>query len=116
LAAVLLIGCGNKPPPPLSIKGKVVGIPVKSLEGLSLRFWPQQAGTDQSLLAVCQPDGSFTLECQPGTYKVTITPRIIGTGPPPPPDFPEIYMDSTKTPLEVTVREGDTQEKVLNVK
>lgn len=57
------------------------------------------------------PDGNFFLVLVPGTYKVTVKVKGVQQAPPRGKQFkpliPPKYADPEKTPLTVTVKEGD---------
>jgi hypothetical protein len=121
LVALCLPGCGQKAPQQVPVKGKVIFADRKSLDGATIRFWPQDAKISQSPSASCSGDGTFSLDCPPGSYKVTVTPRPpVGKAAAPPPQaaaagIPSKYRDSIQTPLRVTVTEEDAEEKVLKL-
>jgi hypothetical protein len=114
-------GCGKSAAPKVvTVRGKVICAQVKTLEGATVRFWPQDAKITLTPSAKCQPDGTFTMDCPAGNYKVTVAARpAVNAGVPPPQGqgaaIPMRYQDSIQTPLQVTVVEGDAEEKVLKL-
>jgi hypothetical protein len=72
--------------------------------------------------AACQADGTFSLDCPPGSYKVTVTPpKGLGRGALPPTSksgaaIPEAYRDAVKTSLRAEVPAGGTDDLVLELK
>jgi hypothetical protein len=121
LGLLLALGCGTKPMPQVSVNGKVVGL--KDAENVTVRLWPEGRSQGGSTVpaAVCRADGSFTVTCEPGTYKVTLS-RPLPAGQFATPKqadaesaIPPRYQDSLNTPLQITVGENETQEKILKI-
>ena len=85
-----------------------------------MRFWPEQAGI-RSPSAICRADGTFSLECSAGSYRVTVTPRKpLGTAALPGPqapgsEIPARFQDGALTPLRVTIVENDSDEKIVRL-
>lgn len=132
LAAVLVLaGCAGPPPePPVAASGKLVGYRGKSAEGVVVSLWPQDDPRGAVKSALCKADGTFSLECVPGAYKVTVMPRKpVGKGAAPGPQgpgtapapsgqdalIPEMYQSSVKTNLRVTVPAGGTGDLVVDL-
>jgi hypothetical protein len=118
---MLAAGCGKDPPPTLvSVKGKVIGYNGQSVKGAKVSLWPQYSESTHVRLAVCEEDGSFSLECPKGLYKVTVTPARVGVAAVPGPSsdggpIPERYQDSRKTPLQAHVLETGLEEVVFKL-
>lgn len=123
LLTIFSLGCGGKvQPKPVPVRGKVVGIETKSLGKVTVIFWPEDTKTNRGGSAVCEADGSFYLQCLPGSYKVTISPiRPLGATAPPAPQTPEStiptrYQNEMTTTLLVKVPETGRDDIVLNLK
>jgi hypothetical protein len=118
-ACWLLPGCSNPPPPPqpVEVKGHVsLPATIKPDTYLLLLFHPAdktaRAGRPEALIGA---DGSFTVQCIPGKYQVTITAIGTGGGATGGPaagnlpgtlqqlGIPAKYFSPATTPLEVTV-------------
>lgn len=139
LLCVLVAGCGKKAPPdPVEVKGRVddtkkVGTP------FLLVFHPQDESNrrHRPTVEAAAKTGSFTLECLPGRYKVTLAqpqgpaqeggPATLPPETQPPktiistPKLPDWiiqagYTDPQKTPWEIEVPEGGTTDLVLPLK
>jgi hypothetical protein len=120
------IGCRKKEALPVPIKGKVVfpnGSPVKNL---IITFHPQENDNKRGklLTKVLDAEGTFSGECQPGEYKVTLASLPVSSGGPGGPggatggtvgrapgetprgEIPEIYLAPATTKWTVTVPPG----------
>lgn len=132
-ACALAAGCGKpKPPEPVTVEGKVVGIDGKPLTGLVLTFHPQEDVNKASRPSahLGQKDGSFRLDCIPGRYKATLTPvprqfgAEPGSGPGPgpiglpklPEGLPRKYLSATDSDLTVDVPAEGARNLVLQLK
>jgi hypothetical protein len=131
LAAVLVAsGCAGKPPPPplVTVNGKLVhhNEPVPLV---LLTFVPTDPGSGARPQAASQADGSFTVRCPRGGYKVTLAP-VPQAGAAPPADggpladpgkpgrlraIPPAYRDPDSTPLRVDVPDAGKDGVVLEV-
>jgi hypothetical protein len=128
---LLLAGCGNKPkPPPLvTVKGKIV-CRGKPMPAVLIKFWPRQANAQRRPVdTVSGPQGEFSLSCPTGTYRVTVMnipvssagpglaqgPGGVGSLERPAVIVPAIYGDRVDTPLTVEVPEGGTDQVVITV-
>jgi hypothetical protein len=138
LCLVPVAGCSKPPPPaPVPVKGKVVFADGKPVKGVVLSFHPDDEATKSGRLPSAPlDDGSFSFECLPGRYKVTLTLIPKGPGgtgadgpgsvPPPPPQSgppkdPKApllapYASPTSTPLTIEVPPGGSSDLVLTVK
>jgi hypothetical protein len=123
LAIIFFLGCGGKvQPKPVPVRGKLVGIETKSVGKVTVIFWPEDTKTNRGGGAVCEADGSFFLECLPGSYKVTISSiRPLGATAPPVPQTPESaipvrYQNELTTTLTVHVPEKGKEDIVLSLK
>ena len=75
LLLLFLTGCGANPrPKPVSVQGKVVRPSGKSIGPAIVIFWPEDSKNNNGAGAVCEADGSFKVQCIPGSYKVTVSP------------------------------------------
>jgi hypothetical protein len=131
LAALLVAsGCGGKPPPPplVTVNGKLVH-KQEPVPLVLLTFVPTDPRSGVRPQAASQPDGTFTLQCPPGSYKVTLAP-VPQAGAAPPGDaapladpakpgrlraIPAAYRDPDNTPLRVEVPDGGKDGVVLEV-
>jgi hypothetical protein len=133
LSALVLtmFGCAAKPPPAVLVKGSVVrgGQP---LENIVIRFWPVDPALQEKIKtpeAATGSDGTFSLSCPPGKYRVTLFAAPIPGGPPPnqggpvgPPspsvtttELPPQIADRGQTPLEVEIQSSGNDNVVLSV-
>jgi hypothetical protein len=118
---ILLAGCGASRPKAVWVHGKVIGPKGKSLGSAVIIFWPEDSKNNPAANAVCETDGSFSLQCLPGNYKATVTPvrPKAATAPPPPhgPEsaIPDQYQNELKTPLTVKVPETGVDDVVLKL-
>jgi hypothetical protein len=122
MAALVLVGCARpKVEPPVPVTGKLVGYRGKSAEGVVVSFWPEATSGGAVKSALCKADGTFSLQCPQGSYKVTLVPRnLVGqmaASAPQNPDspIPEAYQNSLKTPLRATVPAGGTDKLTLKL-
>jgi hypothetical protein len=129
MLAVVFLGCKKAPLESLPVKGKVTTSSGRSLEGFKITFWPQSPDVKRVASDLLKADGSFSLECPKGTYKVTLVPpggptTGVGGGasnsalPSPKQDHPAVpaaYQDSTKTPWTVDVLAADNDKIVLAI-
>jgi hypothetical protein len=119
-AACALCACSAKPTPALpkeTVEGQVQaqGRPVPFV---LVAFYPQDPGDANRYDGAADKDGSFSVQCPPGSYKVTITPLPVGVGGNPGAgalagahakglkEIPAPCRNRTDTPLKVDVPEG----------
>jgi len=119
-AACALCGCSGKPTPALpkdTVEGKVQaqGRPVPFV---LVTLYPQDQGDAKRYDGAADKDGSFSVQCPAGSYKVTITPLPVGVGGNPgagplagadakgPKEIPAACRKRSDTPLKVDVPEG----------
>jgi hypothetical protein len=122
IIVVLVAGCGRDLPiKSVTVRGKVVGRPGKSVGPAAVIFWPENSKKNPGGTAACETDGSFSLECLPGKYRVTVSPiRPKGATAPPPPQgsearIPTKYQNALSTPLIVNVPETGADNIILNL-
>jgi hypothetical protein len=127
-------GCGGKAgtKPPAAVKGRVLRNGEPLARSVVLTFYPleEESGIKGTASAVtAENDGSFSVECVPGTYKVTISPIPTGRGNPaggnktPAPGAPKPlegefsggYLSANSTPLQAVVPEGGTENLELQI-
>jgi hypothetical protein len=123
VVALFLPGCGSAPrPKSVSVYGKVVGPSGKSVGPATVTFWPEDSKNNQGAGAVCEADGSFHLQCIPGSYKATVSPiRPKGATTAPPPQgseslIPTRYQNELTTTLTVKVPATGSDSVILNLK
>lgn len=123
LGLVLLTGCGSGPrPKPVSVQGKVVGPKGKLVGPAVIMFWPENSKINKAASAVCEADGSFSLQCLPGNYKLTLSPvRPKGATAAPRSHgsdsaIPDFYQNQLTTPLTLNVPETGVDGITLNLK
>jgi len=121
--ALALAGCRGKVETPLvAVKGKVLGYRGRSVEGVTVTFWPQDAPSSAVKTAICRADGGFSLECPPGTYKVTASPsRGLGQAAVPKPQeersaVPPKYQSQVTTTLKVVVPVDGAENVLLDLR
>jgi len=76
VALLLASACSEKPLSPVTVKGQVKREDGKPLPPISLAFHPQER-TNRRNMPTTIPDakdGTFTVQCLPGKYKVTLAP------------------------------------------
>ncbi len=97
----------------VSIQGQV-SYQDKPITSGALTFFPTQG---RPTPAVISQDGSYDCQLPPGKYRVTVTVGVkLPTGwkegnrlPPPDPILPQRYTSRVKTPLRVTVADGQSE-------
>jgi hypothetical protein len=129
--AGLLCGCTRNPPrapPPVAVKGKILNQKKEPLALALVSFWPQQRTdptTPEHYDGGTEKDGTFSLNCPPGEYKVTVTrlpTSATSGGLTATPggsllkDVPPQYAEARDTPWTVNVPEGGTDSVLLTVK
>jgi hypothetical protein len=130
-ACCLLSGCGKPPPPePVEVKGRVI-LPAEVKPGtfLLLQFHAaDETARGSRSDGRIEEDGTFTVQCIPGKYRVAIT--AVGTGgdaaagptvgnpaiSPQQLGIPAAYGRPTTTPLEVVVPPEGRRDVELVVK
>jgi hypothetical protein len=133
LLALAVAGCA-KPEVPVPVKGKVVDErPGRQPAQLVVTFHPQDELNKGSLpSAVTTKEGTFSLTCLRGRYKVTLAAPPTGhghadpaagggPGPAPAPGkppaaVPPAYQAPERTPLEVAIPEIGKDDLVLTVR
>jgi hypothetical protein len=104
------------------VQGKVVGPKGKSVGPAVIMLWPENSKNNKAASAVCEADGSFSLQCLPGNYKLTVSPiRAKGATTAPLPHgsesaIPDFYQNELTTPLSLTVPETGVDGVTLNLK
>jgi hypothetical protein len=123
LIAVIFTGCGRNPDPKLvQVHGKVVGPKDKPIGQVVLILWPENSKKNSGASAVCEADGSFSLQCFPGNYKATVNPiRPKGGTPTHQSDgsafmIPALYQNELTTTLTLKVPETGADSIVLKLK
>src|SRR5262249_47881770 len=67
LGMVFLFGCASeRHPKSIWVHGKVVGRNGKSVGHAVLILWPENSKINSGAGAVCEDDGTFTVQCLPG--------------------------------------------------
>ena len=125
----LLAGCKDKPPEPVSIKGKVQYEDGKPVSEMVLTFHPMdETNKNTRPVQVTDKKGNFSIPCVKGRYKVTLAalpkgPAGGGAGGPSGGFTPgadsgpkNIYRDPQKTPWLIDVPEKGKVDIVLTVK
>jgi hypothetical protein len=123
LAAIMLIGCNNTPPPkPVKITGKVQYANGKPVTGMVLTFNPREEinKNDRPIFVLQGTDGRFEIECLPGKYKVTMVPipsnpGSMGNIQLPPTKEPEKGKTSPQQMLLNNFRSPDTSPWEINI-
>ena len=125
--AGFIIGCGDSIDTAV-VKGQVV-MEGKPLDGVMVYFMPDPEKGTEGGMSTCITDGDGRFEMQYGwegtqggavigwhcvTLEDFVSENYRGSGKPPAPRVPTIYMDPSKTPLKVEVKEGE-QEVLLEV-
>jgi len=122
LAMVFILGCGSgRHPKSVWVHGKVVGRNGKSIGQAVLILWPENSKINSGAGALCEDDGTFTVQCLPGNYKVTVSlVRPKGATAPPPHQsesgIPDRYQNELTTTLTLKVPETGAENIVLNLK
>jgi len=123
LGMVFIVGCGgNRGPKAVTVKGKVVGPTDKSVGPAVVILWPVNSTHNSGGNAVCDSDGSFSLQCLPGSYKATVTPiRPKGDTTAPRPHGPDSaipsqFQNELTTTLTVIVPEEGADNVTLSLK
>jgi hypothetical protein len=125
MLAVALGGCGKsaEPPPQVEVKGKVLKKASKQpVAWVAVVFHPHDALGSASYQGGTAKDGSFSLRCPAGKYRVTISPLPLqghASGPaevaaPGKSGDPfDRYRNPEMTPLKVEIPTGGTSDLVI---
>jgi len=123
LVVILLAGCSHNPDPkPVQVYGKVTGPKDKPIGLAVIIFWPENSKKNSGASAVCEADGSFSLQCFPGNYKATVSPiRAKGGTPTHQSDgsafmIPALYQNELTTPFTLKVPDTGADNIVLKLK
>ena len=115
-------GCQKPPAPaPVPVKGKVVLASGKPVKGLVMSFHPDDEATKSGRMpSVLLPDdGSFSVECLPGRYRVTFDalPQAAGSAATAGPGTASAPVGSVepKDPKALIARAADPSKKSLTV-
>jgi hypothetical protein len=111
---LLLAGCLSSGQAPSSVVTGKVTLAGAPLTAGSVLF---MTDAGQAATAELGPDGAYTVKCQPGSFKVAVTPPPpvdplsvpAGTAPAPSnqPAIPRKYQDLGSSGLAIDVKEGD---------
>jgi hypothetical protein len=124
MLAVALGGCGKsaEPPPQVEVKGKVLKASKKPVAWVAVVFHPHDAVGSASYRGGTAKDGSFSLRCPAGKYRVTVTPLPLkgqASGPaevadPGKSGSPfDLYQNPESTPLKVEIPAGGKSDLVI---
>ena len=112
VALMLMWGCSDADYNPCSLSGKVT-VDEQPLDGGSLLLLTEDG---QVSGAPVKADGTYTLECKPGTYKIAVAPLEVivgadgvplsGVKPTSSIEIPKKYQDVGTSNLEVVVTNG----------
>jgi hypothetical protein len=123
LVVILLSGCGRNPDPKLvQVHGKVVGPKDKLIGPAVIILWPENSKKNSGASAVCEADGSFSLQCFPGNYKATVSPIRPKGGTPTHQSagsafvISALYQNELTTPFTLKVPETGADDIVLKLK
>jgi hypothetical protein len=126
LLGVMLLGCKQRPPAAVAIKGKAQYEGGKPVAEMILTFHPlDESNKNTRPVQVTDKQGNFSLTCVKGRYKVTLAavPKGPAGGGPsggnvpgPDSDINNAYRDREKTPWLVDVPESGKENIVLTVK
>jgi hypothetical protein len=127
-AACALCGCSGRPvqAPKETVEGQVLaqGRPVPFV---MVTFYPQDPADAEHYYGAADKDGSFSVQCPAGGYKVTVTPLPVGAGGSPGngalagadakgmKEIPAACRSRTDTPLKEDVPQGGKKEVKLNL-
>jgi hypothetical protein len=122
--AVFVVGCGTKPPPtPVEVKGKLVDAKGKGVPDMVVTLNPagEENKAGPRLTRPTGKDGSFSGQCWPGPYKVTVSGIPTGPGHSPgggPPGVPAEIKGRPMQPAQdtVTVPEGGTDSLTIQLR
>jgi hypothetical protein len=136
LVVALATGCFGKPEPkPVPVKGRLMRADGKPFaKVVVITFYPTEEGSGRRIspaTAVTDgTDGSFSLQCVPGKFKVTLSTVALGHGNPagganaPPREAPKPeddgipldYRSQDRSPLEEIIPEGGKEDVVLVIR
>jgi len=111
-------GCSNAEYNPCSLSGKVT-VDEQPLDGGSLLLLTADG---QVTGAAVKADGTYTLKCKPGTYKIAVAPPQVIVGPDGVPldglepvssiEIPKKYQDVGTSELEILVTDGSNSHDI----